>query len=192
MATDLFNLVFNEILKISPTLLSKYATIQDQVIYLILIPTVVLFLFIFAFAKGIVGRIVGEHRGFEYLVSIVTYIYLVYSGIFGTTLVPIFITWLNIAIVVALIFFVMSVVIHPARGPALMRTAEAIGKSAGKLGEKEKQKRAIEEEIDSIKKQIAVLESQANSTGITDSARSYIQSQIANLKARKADLESKL
>jgi hypothetical protein len=189
---DLFNLVFNEILKISPTLLSKYATIQDQVIYLILIPTVVLFLFIFAFAKGIVGRIVGEHKGFEYLVSIVTYIYLVYSGIFGTTLVPIFITWLNIAIVVALILFVMSVVIHPARGPALMKVGEAIGKSAGKLSAKQHEKRAIEEEIDSIKKQIAVLEAQANSPGIESAAKAYYQSQIGNLKTRKADLESKL
>ena len=192
MATDLFNLVFNEILKISPTLLSKYATIQDQVIYLILIPTVILFLFIYAFAKGIVGRIVGEHRGFEYLVSIVTYIYLVYSGIFGATLVPIFITWLNIAIVVALIFFVMSVVIHPARGPMLAKAGDAIGKSIGKLGEKEKQKRAIEEEIDSIKKQIAILETEARDPSRESSARAYAQGQIMNLKQRQKDLESRL
>jgi len=191
MATDLFNLIFNEILKISPTLLSKYATIQDQVIYLILIPTVILFLFIYAFAKGIVGRIVGEHRGFEYLVSIVTYIYLVYSGIFGATLVPIFITWLNIAIVVALIVFIMSVVIHPARGPALMKVGEAIGKSAGKLGAKEKQRKAIEEEIDSVKKQIAALEAERNRP-MEPAAKSYIEMQIGNLRARKADLESRL
>jgi hypothetical protein len=192
MATDLFNLIFNEILRVSPALLSKYSTVQDQVIYLILIPTVILFLFIYAFAKGIVGRIVGEHKGFEYLVSIVTYIYLVYSGIFGMTLIPIFITWLNIAIVVALIVFVISVVIHPARGPALMKVGEAVGKSVGKMSAKAKEQRAIEEEIDSIKKQIAALESQANSPGIEPAARAYMQSQVGNLRARQRDLESRL
>lgn len=71
MASDLISLILNDILKISPTLLSKYYTPQDQVIYLILIPSVVLFLFLYAFSKQIVGRIVGEHPGFEYLVSIV-------------------------------------------------------------------------------------------------------------------------
>ena len=113
-STNLFNLVFREILKISPTLLSRYTTVQDQIIYLILIPMVILFLFIVAFSRQIVGRIVGEHRGFQYLVSIIVFIYLVYNGTFGTLLVPLFIGWLNIAIVLSLIVFVVSVVMHPA------------------------------------------------------------------------------
>jgi hypothetical protein len=192
MAPDLFDLIFNEILKVSPTLLSKYATIQDQVLYLILIPSVILFLFIYAFSKQIVGRIVGEHRGFEYLVSIVVYIYLVYSGIFGATLIPIFITWLNIAIVLSLIVFVISVVMHPARGPALVGAAKEAGRMMGeKVTAKEHQRKAIEEEIDSIKKQIQALEAEKNRP-MEPTSKAYIEMQIGNLKARKADLESKL
>ena len=43
MATqiDLFDLIFREILKISPNVLYNYTLIQDQILYLILIPTVI-------------------------------------------------------------------------------------------------------------------------------------------------------
>ena len=44
---DLFRLIFEQILKISPTLLYKYPTVQEQVFYLILLPHVILFLFLF-------------------------------------------------------------------------------------------------------------------------------------------------
>jgi hypothetical protein len=191
MASDLISLVLNEILKISPSVMAKYTTVQDQVIYLIFIPSIILFLFIYAFSKGIVGRIIGDHRGFEYLVSIASFVYLVYSGIFGATLVPIFLTWLNIAIVVALIFFVMSVVIHPAKGPALVKAGEAIGKSIGKLNEKEKERKAIEQEIDAVKKELQGLRSEESRT-LEPTAKAFIQMQIANLEAQKRRLESRL
>jgi len=193
MASDLISLVLNDILKISPTVLTKYATVQDQVLYLILIPSVILILFIYAFAKQIVGRIVGEHKGFEYLVSIVSFIYIVYSGMFGATLVPLFLNWLNIAIILSLIIFVMSVVFHPARGPALTKAAAQTGRMIGeKITAKEKERKAIEQEIDTIKKQINTLEGEANRPGETEMARAYIRMQIANLKTRQRELEAKL
>jgi hypothetical protein len=188
-STDLFNIIFREILKISPSLISKYPTLQDQIIYLILIPTVILFLFIVAFSKGIVGRIVGENKAFEYLLSVVTYIYLVYSGIFGATLVPIFTAWLNIAIVVALIVFVFSVIIHPARGPAIMRLAGEAGKAVGgKLLEKEKKAKELEKKIRSLQNQINSLESRYSAT----IRPVLIEREIAELERRKAELESEL
>lgn len=192
MASDLISLILNDILKISPTLLSKYYTPQDQVIYLILIPSVVLFLFLYAFSKQIVGRIVGEHPGFEYLVSIVSFIYIVYSGMFGTTLVPIFISWLNIAIVLSLIVFVMSVVFHPARGPQLTKAASEAGRMIGeKVTAKQKERKAVEEEIDAIKKELQGLRAEESRT-LEPTAKAFVQMQIANLEAQKRRLESRL
>jgi len=192
MASDLISLILNEILKISPNLMTKYSTVQDQVLYLIFIPSVILILFIYAFAKQIVGRIVGEHKGFEYLVSIVSFIYIVYSGMFGTTLVPLFINWLNIAIVLSLIVFIISVVFHPVRGPQLTATAKEIGRMAGeKITAKEKERKAIEQEIDAIKKELQGLRAEESRT-LEPTAKAFIQMQIANLEAQKRRLESRL
>ena len=192
MASDLISLILNEILKISPNLMTKYSTVQDQVLYLIFIPSVILILFIYAFAKQIVGRIVGEHKGFEYLVSIVSFIYIVYSGMFGTTLVPLFINWLNIAIVLSLIVFVISVVFHPARGPALTKAAASAGRMVGeKITAKEKERKAIEQEIDAIKKELQGLRAEESRT-LEPTAKAFIQMQIANLEAQKRRLESRL
>jgi len=192
MASDLISLVLNEILKISPTVMTKYTTVQDQVLYLIFIPSVILILFIYAFAKQIVGRIVGEHKGFEYLISITSFIYIVYSGMFGATLVPIFINWLNIAIVLSLIVFVISVVFHPARGPALTKAAAEAGRMIGeKVTAKEKERKAIEQEVDAIKKELQGLRSEESRT-LEPTAKAFIQMQIANLEAQKRRLESRL
>jgi uncharacterized protein (DUF3084 family) len=192
MASDLISLVLNEILKISPTVMTKYTTVQDQVLYLIFIPSVILILFIYAFAKQIVGRIVGEHKGFEYLVSITSFIYIVYSGMFGATLVPIFINWLNIAIILSLIVFVISVVFHPARGPALTKAAAETGRMIGeKITAKEKERKAIEQEVDAIKKELQGLRSEENRT-LEPTAKAFVQMQIANLEAQKRRLESRL
>jgi len=192
MASDLISLVLNEILKISPTVMTKYTTVQDQVLYLIFIPSVILILFIYAFAKQIVGRIVGEHKGFEYLISITSFIYIVYSGMFGATLVPIFINWLNIAIVLSLIVFVISVVFHPARGPALTKAAAETGRMIGeKITAKEKERKAIEQEVDAVKKELQGLRSEESRT-LEPTAKAFIQMQIANLEAQKRRLESRL
>jgi len=187
-STDLFNLIFREVLKISPTLLYKYTTLQDQIIYLLLIPMLILFLFVYAFSRQIVLRITGEHKGFQYLVSIIVFIYLVYSGIFGSTLVPIFTTWLNIAIALSLIVFIISVVIHPARGPALTRLGRETGK---KLFAKSKKIEALERELDVINKKIRRYEHQ-HGTATTQRGRATIEARIADLEAKKEDVKEEL
>ncbi|NIO44252.1 MAG: hypothetical protein GTN36_01705 [Candidatus Aenigmarchaeota archaeon] len=186
-STDLFNLVFREILKIDPSLLYKYATVQDQVIYLLLIPMLVLFLFVYAFSRQIVLRIAGEHKGFQYLVSIIVFIYLIYSGIFGTTLVPIFTTWLNIALALSLIVFVISVVIHPARGPALTKLGHQTGKMLGKkMFEKTKKIDALENEIDVIDKQMRRTEQRLRRPEVRNNDRA-----VSDLNSKLNDLENK-
>jgi hypothetical protein len=133
---NLFNLIFTEILKVSPSLISKYTNVQDQVLNLILIPHVILFLFIYAFSIGIVGRITGGHKGFSTLVGVISYIYIVWNGWYGTFLIPLLNAWFMIALVFGLILFLVTVVVHPARGPALTNLGKEVGKMAGKkIGE---------------------------------------------------------
>lgn len=135
-SVNLFNLIFTQILKISPSLISKYANIQDQVLNLILIPHVILFLFIYAFSIGIVARITGGHKGFSTLVGIISYIYIVWNGWYGTFLIPLLNAWFMIALIFGLILFLVTVIVHPARGAALTKLGGEAGKMAGKkIGE---------------------------------------------------------
>ncbi len=156
---DLLRLLFQEILKISPTLLSKYITMEDKVLYLLLIPHVILFLFIFAVSRSVVLKVVGEHKSFQYLLGIVIYIYLVYSGLYGTMLVPLFLNWLYIALFIGLFVFLISVIIHPARGAQLVRLGGQLGKSVRKhtIG-KEKEREDLEKELNFVRKRLRDLE----------------------------------
>ncbi|MEM5778633.1 MAG: hypothetical protein QXK49_03335 [Candidatus Aenigmatarchaeota archaeon] len=190
MATDLVDLLFREILKIDPLTLTKYTTLSDQALYLFLIPHVILFLFLYAFSFGIVTRIVGQHKGFSYLVGIVSYIYIVYAGWYGK-LVVWFLGWMYIALGMAIFLFLISIVFHPSATTAGMKLMGEVGKQIAKKTAKEHEKKAIEEEIESIKKQIAELENE-RARAQEPTSRAYIEMQIANLKAQKRALESKL
>jgi hypothetical protein len=190
MASNLIDLIFTQILKINLFNFPQYTTLSDQVIYLFLIPHVILFLFLYAFSFGIVKRVVGEHKGFSYLVGLISYIYIVYAGWYGG-LVVWFLGWMYIALGLALFLFFVSIVFHPSATAAGMKMMGEVGKTLAKGKAKEEQKKAIEEEIDSIKKQIAALKNEeARATEAT--SRAYIQMQIANLEAQKRALESKL
>ncbi|HIQ50070.1 MAG TPA: hypothetical protein EYH56_02645 [Nanoarchaeota archaeon] len=89
MTVDLVTLIFHELLKISPELLARYPTIQDKLLYLILIPHVVLFILLLFFANNIVRG----HPRLKNLILIVSYIYVIYSGFYGSFVVPIAISW---------------------------------------------------------------------------------------------------
>lgn len=191
MATDLIEFLFTEILKISQTTLDKYSTLSDQTVYLFLIPHVILFLFLYAFSFGIVTRVTGPHKGFSYLVGIVSYIYVVYAGWYGR-LVTWFVGWIYIALGMALFLFFVSIVFHPSATTAGMKMVGEVGKTLAKNKAKENEKRAIQEEVDSIKKQIGALNSEISNSGIEPGARAYLQMQKANLEAQRRALESKL
>ena len=191
MAIDLIELLFTEILKIDPLTMSKYTTLSDQAVYLFLIPHVILFLFLYAFSFGIVQRVAGPHKGFSYLVGIVSYIYIVYAGWYAKLLVW-FLGWLYIALGMAVFLFLVSIVFHPSATAAGMKMVGEVGKKIAQGSAKDKEKRAIEEEVDSVKKQIAAISSELSNPGIEPTAKAYLQMQKANLEAQKRALESKL
>jgi hypothetical protein len=159
MATiDLFQLVFEVILKISPNLLYKYTTIQDQILNLIFFPHVVLFLFILGFGDFLVpeGRSTGRNRGMRYLVMAAAYIFIVYQGWYGTILIPLMQTWFTIMLVSGLAFFFIARIFSPKQADRLgTGLATYAGTKVGQSLGKPKALAALQRELDDTKKQLA-------------------------------------
>jgi len=147
---DLFNLIFNQLLKISPSLLYKYTTLQDQVFHLILLPHVILFIFLFGFGWGVIP----ENKGLRYLVMIVTYIYVVMQGWYGTFLVPLLEVWFWITLVFGIFIFFMFRLIHPSTAQKLGGAAAKMAMDAGKKMGKDKQIEKLSEELTSVQRQM--------------------------------------
>lgn len=167
MATiDLFQLVFQTILKISPNLLYKYTTIQDQILNLIFFPHVVLFLFILGFGDFLVpeGRTSGKNKGMRYLVMGAAYIFIVYQGWYGTILIPIMQTWFSLMLVSGLIFFFLVRIISPKQADTLgTGIATYAGAKVGKQMAKPKALKKLRDELDATKKQLSITRDRLNS-----------------------------
>ena len=88
--SSIIQILFFDILKVSSSSMAEYSTPTDQLVFLFFIPHVVLFLFIYGFSAGIVGRIVSGHRGLQYLLGIAVYLYIIMTGMYGQTLLPLF------------------------------------------------------------------------------------------------------
>jgi len=151
---NLMNLVFLEILKFSPSVLAKYATLTDKLLYLILIPHVVLLLFLFSFgmwaAKG--------HRGFQMLISIAGYLAIVLSGWYGQFLAPLisgfFILWLALAF----IGFIAVRIIPPIYGPGIRDFGRSIAElAASKTVGKSAKIKALKKQLDAVNNRITAV-----------------------------------
>lgn len=92
-----------KILNISPQILSQYRTVQDQLLWLIFIPSLVVIFFIYLFAT----RATGGHTGFRNLFGIAAYLTLVLTGWYGK-LVPILNLYWGLLLGVALFLFIVN------------------------------------------------------------------------------------
>ncbi len=189
MAVSIIDIVLRDILKISPTLISKYPSVQDQLFYLILIPHVLLIIFLVAFSRGFVARFVSGHHGLTYLVSIVLYIYLVYAGWYGSLLVTLFSQFLYLALFIGVVVFFLNFIWHPSR---LSMTGKLLEEAGEMLASKTIGKEKIRKEIEKLKKQINSLNMQRASLPPGSHSRQYYDLQIAQLQAKQAELESQL
>jgi len=179
---DLFNLIFNQILKVSPTLLYKYSTIQDQVLHLILLPHVILFIFLFGFGQAVIH----EHKGLKYLVMLVSYIFIVMQGWYGTFLIPLLEGWFMITLAVGLFLFFMTIIIHPATAQKLGNVGAGIARNIGKEMGKEKQTQKLAEELEHIEREII-----RNEELVREGHQGAAQV-VASLKQRKWAIERKI
>lgn len=123
-----------KILNITPQLLGQYRTIQDQLLYLIFIPNLVLIFFIYLFATNVTYG----HRGFRNLFGIAAYATIILSGWYGKFLIPLFVTWWWLWLGLSMFVFLFSVIFKPGKA----QEAGAIGSSiAGALLKKGLDKR---------------------------------------------------
>jgi len=149
-SVNLFNLIFNQILKVSPSLLYKYTALPDQVLHFILLPHVILFIFLFGFGQ----MVISENKGLRYLVMIVTYIFVVMQGWYGTFLIPLLEGWFMITLVIGLFLFFMTKILHPATAQKLGMATAKMAKDAGKRMGKDKQIEKLSEELASVQQQM--------------------------------------
>ncbi|MBU3904582.1 MAG: hypothetical protein KJ906_00325 [Nanoarchaeota archaeon] len=190
MAFNVFTLIFETLLKIDPSIIAKYTTVPDQLLYLILIPHVILLMFIYAVSKGTVLRIVGEHKGFSYLFQIITYIFIVWGGWYGSILIPLLTGWFTIVLVLAFIVFFISVIWHPAAGKVTSGLISKGFESVGKKANKGKEIDALEDQLTYTRKTLKRLDDDMRAAKIANDRRT-----MATLKAlysQKLDEEQQL
>jgi hypothetical protein len=186
MATfNIVEFILMDLLQISSDLLRDYSSTQEQLLYLFLIPHAVLLLFVYMFAGSISSMAIRgpqPHKGFRVLFGIVAYITIIFSGWYGNLLVPIFILWWQMALVVALILFSMSkLFIDPA---SLQDVAKAGAAVSSKLGEKGRSKKKIQKELRLVNEQITRVTPLAATGNFTH------QNELARLEAKRAQLEA--
>jgi len=187
---DLFNIIFQEILKIDWSLLSKYYTIQDQIIYLIFLPHVVLLLFLWGFGQMIVPP-PGGNKGLRYLIIAAAYIFIVYQGWYGTFLVPLLQTWFTYMLIFGLFLFFVTKFFHPLTARNLGRTVGTkLGASVGKQIGKGKAIEALEKEKDHIRKKIQ--DRQAAMVGAQPAVQHALQIEINHLQDQIRDIEKEI
>ena len=155
MATvDLFNLIFTEILKISPTLISRYSTIQDQILYLLLIPSAIILLFVWTFGYWFMGK---GHNGLRILISLIAYIYIVWSGWYGTWIIPVILAWFPLILIAFFLFFIISKIFPPL---AVGGASNLMKAGFDKIPQKGKEIDKLKKEIDILNKKIIYLKDQ--------------------------------
>jgi membrane-bound ClpP family serine protease len=143
---DIAQLLLEQILRIDPSHLFKYSAVQDQLLYLILIPNVILILFI----VGFTGAIAGAHKGMRNLLAIVVYLFFILGGWYGSFLIPLTITYFKAMLVFGILIFVLAKFFHPTMAKGGGRAAAgAIGgffkKRREKLGGELTKAKRIEE-----------------------------------------------
>ncbi|HIJ98239.1 TPA: hypothetical protein H1009_04075 [archaeon] len=132
-----------KILGISSQLLSQYRTPQDQLLWLIFIPNLIVIFFIYWFSTSISGT----HSGFRNLFAIATYLTIVLTGWYGR-LVPIFLLWWWVVLGVELVLFIFSGFFKPG-GAREIKTA---GVGLGMLGQKAMEMREYQNKVKDLEK----------------------------------------
>jgi uncharacterized membrane protein len=185
-SVNLFNLIFTQILKISPSLISHYTSLQDQVLYLIFIPSIIILFFVWTFGYWIVGN---ANKGFRLLISLASYIYIVYSGWYGSFIIPIILAWFPIVLISFFAFFIMTRIFHPmnVQGASKVMTA-----AYEKATSRSKEISTMEKQIEEVDKKIRQLKSMEGRVSGNDRAMAELVSKEAQLEHIKIELKNKL
>jgi len=182
---DLFTLIFEEILKISPQLMYKYQTIPEQLLHLIFLPHVILFLFLFGFG----WMLAAEHRGFRYLLALAGYLFVITQGWYGTFLIPLLETWFTIMLIFGLFLFFGSKILHPITARKIGREVAGVaGKAVGKRLARQKEIDRLEDKLKFVKKRIRDLEGRRRGNPAIEYQYEEYQKKKNELKRKIDDL----
>jgi hypothetical protein len=185
MATmDLFNLIFTELLKISPSLINNYSTLQDQILYLLLIPSVIIILFVWLFGYWVVPK----HNGLRVLISIIAYIYIVWSGWYGSWMISLILAWFPMLLLAFFLFFILSRVINPMN---LTGASKIMKASFDKIPQKGKEIDTLKKQISILKKKRKHLESERGKMG-DPQARSVLNLEITSINQEIKNIEHEI
>ena len=91
------------------------------------------------------GKITGGHRGLRNLFSITVYVFIVMSGWYGQILIPWFVNWFILAIILGMVLFILQVVYFPGRAGMKTDVASGLGSLFGSPSTKSKIKQKAEE-----------------------------------------------
>lgn len=160
MATPTFSIeviIFEQILRFTSRTLAMYPEFTDKLLYLILIPHIVLFLFLASFglwvAKG--------NRGFQVLIAIAGYLFFILSGWYGSFLAPFIANFFIIWLAIGFLTFIVVRIIPPIYGPGVRGFGKAVAEKASektigksvKKKELEKQLRLVNKKINTVRNQ---------------------------------------
>ncbi|MEM5804510.1 MAG: hypothetical protein QXU82_01535 [Candidatus Aenigmatarchaeota archaeon] len=175
MVVQTFNLqylIFEQILRFSPNVLAKYATLTDKLLYLILIPHIVLLLFLFSFGMWAAK----DHKGFQMLISIAGYLVIVLSGWYGSFLAPFISNFFLLWLALAFITFIAVRVIPPIFVGGVASFGGEVAKRLTKASvSKEKQIEALQKEKENVRKMIAKLKAEPQTEAISESIAKYLE-----------------
>ena len=182
---DFIKLILEQILRVDPSLIAQYPLVQDKVLWLLLVPHVVLFLFLFSFA----GWIVTRHAGLRRLLSVVTYLVVILGGYYGNLIVPVVNAWFTILLVAGLLFFLISRIFPPS---SVSAATGLMSEAFGMATKGSKDRKQIETDIDVLEKTIASLERKAEVVRNNGGDDAHIQAKISDLEEKLHQKEAQL
>ena len=182
---DIVQLILVDIFRISQNLISQYSTVQDQLLWLVLIPHIVVFLVLFSFGTWISPG----HKGLARISSIAAYLVMVAGGWYGTWLVPLVNAFFTVFLISAVLFFIVTRLVPP---NVMLGIAKA-GTEAVAMGSKKGlARKQVESDIRAIQSALNTLNAKLARPGITPYERAALNSQSFQLDIELAKKKEEL
>ncbi len=182
---DFVKLILEQILRVDPGLIGQYPLVQDKLLWLVLVPHIVVFLFLFSFAAWLSPK----HTGLRRVLAIGGYLALVLAGWYGSFIVPLVKAWFIILLVAGFLFFLVSKIFPPTTVKA---ATGILGEAVGLATKGSKERRQLEIDINTLRRTIASLERKAADTVEAGGDDAHIRAKISDLEERLHQKEAQL
>ena len=128
------------------------------------------------------------HNGLRILISLIAYIYIIWSGWYGTWIIPLILAWFPVVLVTFFLFFIMSRIFHPMNVAGASKVMKAGFEKAGAKG---KEINALRKQIEMIDKKIKHLSNERGKMA-DGQAREVLNLEITDLRSKKKEIEHEI